>query len=94
MCYSLKERPMSPCPPTTHSGLSMTSPLSTNVNLGSPVAPCAPFRTNNPVCNKITFCLCLINSIELIFNQSIVSKKVKYALVLIVLLINDVILFN
>lgn len=49
--YSLKERPMSPCPPTTHSGLSMTSPLPTNVNLGSPVAPCAPFRTNNPVCD-------------------------------------------
>lgn len=49
MYYSLKERPMSPCPPTTHSGLSMTSPLPTNVNIGSPVAQCAPFRTNNPV---------------------------------------------
>jgi len=52
MHCSLKERPMSPCPPTTHSGLSMTSPLPTNVNLGSPVAPCAPYRTNNPVCNQ------------------------------------------
>lgn len=49
MHYSLKERPMSPTPATTHSGLSMTSPLSTNVNIGSPVAPCAPFRTTNPV---------------------------------------------
>lgn len=53
MYNSLKERPMSPCPPTTHSGLSMTSPLPTNVNIGSPVAQCAPFRTNNPVSIKI-----------------------------------------
>jgi len=59
---------MSPTPATTHSGLSMTSPLPTNVNIGSPVAPCTPFRTTNPVCNLTIIYSNLIIKTELFYK--------------------------
>lgn len=64
---------MSPTPATTHSGLSMTSPLSTNVNIGSPVAPCAPFRTTNPVSN-LTRSNLIINKLNIFINNCLFQR--------------------